>query len=312
MRARSAVAVGLILSLLVMLPVALASPAQAASSVCSANTPAAQRPVLKRGAKGSCVEVLQRLLTARGFAVTADGSFGPATDRAVRRFQGDRVELSVDAVVGARSWLALENNSGTRYSITRGPNLTSRVVLTYDDCPTSLAAFTTMVRAARDQGVALVLFPTGQCVAQRRVDVAYARSLGHYVFNHSNSHPDLTTLSAAGVSAQLSPPGVQGSYGRPPYGANNQTVRDAYLARGMRPWTWTVDTNDWRGPKSQAAVVSIAQDAPAGATVLMHMQHAAFNPTALQQIVSGLSARGIGVCRNSGGTAPANPTVLAC
>ncbi|QIK73102.1 polysaccharide deacetylase family protein [Propioniciclava coleopterorum] len=256
--------------------------------------------------------MLQQLLTARGFAATADGIFGPGTERAVRRFQGDRVELVVDGVVGQRSWSAMVANSGTRYTTGRGPNLSGRVVLSYDDCPTSLAAFTTMVRAARDQGVALVLFPTGQCVSAGRVDVGYARSLGHYVFNHSVSHPDLTTLSASGVATQLGTPGVQGSYGRPPYGAYNTAVKDAYLAKGMRVWTWTLDTNDWQGPKSQAQVVSIARGAPAGATVLMHMQHAAFNPTALQQITSGLASRGIGVCRNQGVTTPARPTVLAC
>ncbi len=311
MRTRPALAACVLLSLTVLMSVAVPAPAQAAPA-CTSATPAAQRPVLKRGASGSCVAVLQRLLTARGFAAAADGSFGPATERAVRRFQGDRVELVVDGVVGVRSWTALVGDGGTRYSIGRGPNLTGRVVLSYDDCPTSLGAFTTMVRAARDQGIALVLFPTGQCVAAGRVDVAYARSLGHYVFNHSVSHPDLTRLSAAGVATQLAPPGVQGSYGRPPYGAHTQAVRDAYLARGMRPWTWTVDTNDWRGPKSQAEVVRIAGSAPAGATVLMHMQHAAFNPTALRQIVSGLAARGVAACRNAGGTAPARPTVLEC
>ncbi len=45
----------------------------------------------------------------------------------------------------------------TSYDMRKGPNPTSRVTLTYDDCPSSLATFKTTLTAARDAGVALVL-----------------------------------------------------------------------------------------------------------------------------------------------------------
>lgn len=63
-------------------------------------------PQLKQGASGAQVRTVQGLLMARGYSVSLDGVFGPATGAVVRRFQGDH-HLSVDGVVGPLSWAAL-------------------------------------------------------------------------------------------------------------------------------------------------------------------------------------------------------------
>lgn len=63
--------------------------------------------VLKRGAKGDSVKALQILLNGNGCDCgTPDGSFGPATQAAVRAFQSKN-KLSVDGAVGAQTWTAL-------------------------------------------------------------------------------------------------------------------------------------------------------------------------------------------------------------
>jgi cell wall-associated NlpC family hydrolase len=88
-RTRIRVIVGGLLAallLLVALPVAGAS----AASV-----------VLRQGARGSAVVVLQRDLH-----IPADGDFGPQTRRAVISFQRGH-HLTADGVVGARTWAAL-------------------------------------------------------------------------------------------------------------------------------------------------------------------------------------------------------------
>ncbi|KGN31729.1 hypothetical protein N802_03100 [Knoellia sinensis KCTC 19936] len=291
----------------------LASSAQAAVRSCSSSTAVASRPELRQGDTGSCVTVLQRALIAKGYSVGssgATGSFGSATALAVRRFQSDRVGLRIDAVVGPATWGALVNGA-TLYSRTRGPNSTSRVVLSFDDCPSSYSSFQSAVLGAERLGIALALFPTGNCITAGRFSPSYARAHGHYVFNHSVSHPDLRNLSYTNVRAQLSAPGVVTSYGRPPYGAYNNTVLNAYASKSMRVWMWTVDTTDYRG-KSQASVVSyVVNNSRAGSTVLMHMQWRGFNSTALSQMKSGLANRGLSVCRNRGATA-ISPSSVAC
>ena len=66
-------------------------------------------PVLKRGAKGETVEAMQILLDLRGFSCAdggTDGSFGPATERALIAFQ-ESVDLEGDGSCGPATWSAL-------------------------------------------------------------------------------------------------------------------------------------------------------------------------------------------------------------
>lgn len=207
--------------------------------------------------------------------------------------------------------LALKPQAPAKYSVTRGPNTSNRVILTYDDCPKSLSSFKTTLREITKLGVTVALFPTGNCIKAGRFDAAYARSLGHYVFNHSISHPQLTKLSYNAVVKQLRAPGVVTTYGRPPYGAHNATVRRAYAAVGMKVWTWTVDTNDWRGRSSSQIVSHVVKNAKPGGTVLMHMQWKGFNASTVKAIRDGLKKKGIGVCRNFGKT-QVKPATVRC
>lgn len=78
-----------------------------ASSVTTHVTDAATRwPVVRRGARGERVAVIQYLLRARGYRVPAIGRFGPATEKAVRHFQRVR-GLRPDGVVGPATWARL-------------------------------------------------------------------------------------------------------------------------------------------------------------------------------------------------------------
>lgn len=60
-------------------------------------------PVLQRGAKGEDVKRLQTLLNLRGAQLEVDGSFGPATEKAVKAFQKDHL-LEVDGSCGGATW----------------------------------------------------------------------------------------------------------------------------------------------------------------------------------------------------------------
>lgn len=183
----------------------------------------------------------------------------------------------------------------------KGPNRTSRVVLTFDDCPSSLSSYKAAIDYAASANIGMVLAPTGDCLASYKsrygVDLAsLARAKGQWVINHSVSHPDLRPLSCQQVGSQLGGTGVHTNFGRPPYGAIDGSVRCGYDSRGMAPWTWTRDTEDWK-VKSKSITVTRASGAVGGDTVLMHMQWYGFSPDALRQIKANLGARGLGVCR---------------
>jgi len=71
-------------------------------------------PVLKRGAKNDCVKAMQILLMGYGFTMTdgsgkvygADGSFGGATERALKAFQAAN-GLTADGSCGPQTWKKL-------------------------------------------------------------------------------------------------------------------------------------------------------------------------------------------------------------
>lgn len=63
---------------------------------------------LRRGAAGESVRDIQRRLAAAGFDVSADGpgTYGPATEQAVRQFQ-ERRGLRCDGICGEQTWASL-------------------------------------------------------------------------------------------------------------------------------------------------------------------------------------------------------------
>lgn len=63
-------------------------------------------PALKQGATGAAVRTVQGLLMARGYTVTLDGVFGPATKATLERFQTTS-HLTADGTVGPKTWPAL-------------------------------------------------------------------------------------------------------------------------------------------------------------------------------------------------------------
>lgn len=79
--------------------------ALAASSRCVDNT-------YQKGAKGTCVKRLQKLLNAHrcdntvGKRVTADGVFGSKTEKCVKAFQ-KYTNIKADGIVGNKTWRSM-------------------------------------------------------------------------------------------------------------------------------------------------------------------------------------------------------------
>ena len=68
-------------------------------------------PLLRNGARGIYVLVLQDALNALGYTTyTLDGAFGPNTRNAVVAFQREN-SLSADGVVGCATWTRLVNEA---------------------------------------------------------------------------------------------------------------------------------------------------------------------------------------------------------
>jgi peptidoglycan hydrolase-like protein with peptidoglycan-binding domain len=80
------------------------------------------QPVIRKGSRGDAVRRAQENLNLRGYDVgRVDGIFGAKTDRKVRWYQGDR-GLTVDGIVGPRTWARLDPPTVRNGS--RGPAVT--------------------------------------------------------------------------------------------------------------------------------------------------------------------------------------------
>jgi peptidoglycan hydrolase-like protein with peptidoglycan-binding domain len=90
-------------------PTAPTTPASPASTSPAPTTPCRDvglNETVRRGDCGDTVTFIQERLTLLGFPVTADGQFGPGTERVVKDFQTAR-GLTADGIVGEATWAAL-------------------------------------------------------------------------------------------------------------------------------------------------------------------------------------------------------------
>ena len=90
------------------------------------------KPTLRRGDKGAYVTLAQTELQQRGYNIGAagiDGIFGKGTEAAVKAFQKDHTDengnkLTVDGVIGQKTWWALDNVEPTILYTVNIPHLT--------------------------------------------------------------------------------------------------------------------------------------------------------------------------------------------
>lgn len=79
------------------------------------------KPTLRKGARGEYVTLMQTRLINLGYDLGswgADGSFGSATEKAVRQFQQDW-GLTVDGIVGPKTWAMLDGTPDRKlYTVT--------------------------------------------------------------------------------------------------------------------------------------------------------------------------------------------------
>ncbi len=198
--------------------------------------------------------------------------------------------------------------SSTPVVIKRGPTTAQqRVALTFDAGAASDQA-PALLDALQAANVHVTFFLTGAWIQANPQLVRRMRADGHELANHTSTHPDLTTLSSAEVTAQLTqteqalvelfgPEASLRPFMRPPYGAINAQVVTTTAAQGYLPVLWTLDSLDSVGePKSPEFLIervlnTLPPEELNGAIILLHIG----NPstiTAVPTILQQLDARG--------------------
>lgn len=101
---------------------------------------------------------------------------------------------------------------------------------------------------------------------------------GHFIGNHSYSHPDLTTLSPEAIKDELekteevisSITGKRTTAMRPPYGASNETVIKVIKESNSVSILWSIDTLDWSKREVSSILKNVTDNLRPGDIILMH------------------------------------------
>jgi peptidoglycan/xylan/chitin deacetylase (PgdA/CDA1 family)/uncharacterized caspase-like protein len=185
------------------------------------------------------------------------------------------------------------------------------IVLTFDDGPHP--RYTDEILAALKKYNARALFfdvgkNLGTVSSQNEVKLSTNSNVskrvleaGHLLANHSYSHPDLTKLSPADQSREISNTllllekviGAKPTLFRPPYGAKNAAVRKEVESLGLKSILWTLDSMDWADPISESIVQRVLAQVTAAkkGVLLMHDIHKQ-SAAALPRILEELSKQG--------------------
>jgi peptidoglycan/xylan/chitin deacetylase (PgdA/CDA1 family) len=186
----------------------------------------------------------------------------------------------------------------------RGPAERKWIALTFDDNTVPGPSLATL-SVLREYGVPATLFLVGYAVdlfPELTNEIARGVADGLFeVGDHSATHPDLTTLSATDLAAQIGggTDAFQRLTGlgttpffRPPYGRNNSLVAQVGGGQGFTHLVlWDVGTEDWTGQSAATIENNIVSRAHNGAIVLLHLA-ANHTAEALPGIITRLRAAG--------------------
>lgn len=168
------------------------------------------------------------------------------------------------------------------------------VALTFDDGP---GPYTDRILSCLEShGAKATFFVVGNRLNTYSAQLKREAEMGMEIGCHTWSHANLTTLSAGGVSGEVtrtnelvrSLTGICPVTVRPPYGSHNATVRSA---AGAPLILWSIDTLDWKTRNANSTYNAVLDNVKDGDIILMHDIH---SPTAdaVELIVPALIERG--------------------
>lgn len=182
---------------------------------------------------------------------------------------------------------------GPTQAESRAYNTTDRVLLTFDDygTPETIGG---ILDVLREQNVKAAFFLRGDWAKQHPDLVKDIADSGHWVANHSYSHPHLTKLSDEQLRQEIQK-GPAAKLMRPPFGAYNNRVRRIAAELGFKIAFWTIDSWDWKGISTSEIQHNVLSGLHAGACVLLHL-NAPHTLEALPGLINKIRERGYELC----------------
>ncbi|TAA66479.1 LysM peptidoglycan-binding domain-containing protein [Planococcus salinarum] len=195
-----------------------------------------------------------------------------------------------------------QSDAASSTYITKGNTSSKVVALTFDDGSDG-TNINKILSILSTHNVKATFFLTGSGAEDHPQDIKNIAAKGHQLGNHSYSHPDFRTLTAAQMKSQLDRTetiikNLTGKTTKPifraPFGSVNADVLSGVGAAGYGyTIQWNIDTIDWRGYSATTITNKVVNNIVPGSIVLMHTGAGApGTPIALPNIITQLKAKG--------------------
>lgn len=169
------------------------------------------------------------------------------------------------------------------------------IALTFDDGPNPNTT-PTILHTLAENNIKATFFMVGKGAGAYPAIAKQVAAAGHEIGNHSFDHPQLSSLTPAQMTDQITrtslniyrATGKLPDFIRPPYGAVSQTVG---ATLNMPLIQWDIDTDDWATTNPAAIVSKVQANAHSGAIILMHDTHPQ-SVAALPGVISYLKQQG--------------------
>lgn len=185
--------------------------------------------------------------------------------------------------------------------VNRGNPDIKEMALTFDD-GYSVDKIRAITKVLNKHNVKGTFFFVGSFIGNYKFIVKELEEDGHLVVGHSFSHPDFTKLTEKNMIGQMENTKIAYTkatdkkikpYFRPPYGAYDDRVlktigknHDLYVVM------WTIDTLDWKKTPAKTIAKRVLDNAGNGKIVLMHTTKHVYTDKALDEMITGLHAKG--------------------
>lgn len=151
------------------------------------------------------------------------------------------------------------------------------IALTFDDGPDKKYT-NKILDILAEHEVKATFFVVGKQVESYPDTMKRIVDEGHAVGNHSWDHKNFTQLKPDQMKQQIAKTneaikaaaGIETTWFRLPYGAQNNQVKKTITDTGNSNILWTVDTRDWAGTSPEAMMDNVKRNAKPNGIILMH------------------------------------------
>ena len=135
-----------------------------------------------------------------------------------------------------------------------------------------------ILQICEEYGVKATFFLVGFWVDEHPELVQKINESGFEIGTHSNTHPDMTKLSAENQKLELTTSiekiekitNKKVELSRAPYGAYTNSLIEQADGLGLKTIQWDVDSLDWKGLSAQDITIRIVNNAKNGSIILCH------------------------------------------